>query len=92
VSTIPLELREAAAVFRLDPWLRFRTLELPFAAIGLVWNSMMSWSGGWFLPEWPRTIFHVGARDSACPGLGSYSADARQAAVTSAPSSPASRH
>jgi NitT/TauT family transport system permease protein len=48
MTTIPTEMREAAAVFRFDPWLRFRAVELPFAAIGLVWNSMMSWSGGWF--------------------------------------------
>src|SRR5215510_737179 len=44
MTTIPTELREAAAVFRFHPWLRFRVLELPFAAIGLLWNSMMSWS------------------------------------------------
>jgi len=46
MKTIPVELREASAIFRLDPWLRFKTLELPFAAIGLIWNSMMSWAGG----------------------------------------------
>ena len=42
MTTIPVELREAAAIFRLDPWLRFKTVELPFAAMGLIWNSMMS--------------------------------------------------
>src|SRR4029078_9632999 len=36
MKTIPVELREAAAIFRLDPWLRFKTLELPFAAIRLI--------------------------------------------------------
>src|SRR5512140_99146 len=45
VKTVPNELKEAAAIFRFSPWLRFRTLELPFAAIGLIWNSMMSWAG-----------------------------------------------
>src|SRR5262249_10340300 len=44
MTTIPMELREAAAIFRLDGWSRFKTLELSFAAIGLLWNSMMSWS------------------------------------------------
>ncbi len=71
LTTIPLELREAAAVFRFDPWLRLKTLELPFAAIGLIWNSMMSWSGGWFFLMAAES-FRVGARDFRLPGLGSY--------------------
>ncbi|MBL8056321.1 MAG: ABC transporter permease subunit, partial [Anaerolineales bacterium] len=71
VKTIPAELREAAAIFRLSPWLRFRTLELPFAALGLLWNSMMSWSGGWFFLM-AAEIFTVGRRDFRLPGLGSY--------------------
>lgn len=71
MTTIPMELREAAAIFRLDPWARFKTLELPFAAIGLLWNSMMSWSGGWFFLM-AAEIFHVGSRDFRLPGLGSY--------------------
>ena len=71
MTTIPMELREAAAIFRLDKWSRFKTLELPFAAIGLLWNSMMSWSGGWFFLM-AAEIFHVGARDFRLPGLGSY--------------------
>jgi NitT/TauT family transport system permease protein len=70
MTTIPMELREAAAIFRLDPWARFKTLELPFAAIGLLWNSMMSWSGGWFFLM-AAEIFHVGSRDFRLPGLGS---------------------
>ncbi len=71
VRGTPRELREAAAVFRLGPWLRFRTVELPFAAPGLVWNSMMSWSGGWFFLM-AAEIFVVGRRDFRLPGLGSY--------------------
>ena len=71
MNTIPMELREAAAIFRLDPWARFKTLELPFAAIGLLWNSMMSWSGGWFFLM-AAEIFRVGPRDFRLPGLGSY--------------------
>lgn len=71
LTTIPRELSEAAAVFRLHPWLRFKSLELPFAAMGLLWNSMMSWSGGWFFLM-ASEIFHVGARDFRLPGLGSY--------------------
>jgi NitT/TauT family transport system permease protein len=48
MTTLPAALREAAAIFRLDPWLRFKTVELPFAALGLIWTSIMSWAGGWF--------------------------------------------
>src|SRR6266849_2127041 len=48
LRTIPSDLHEAAVVARLNGWLRFTKLELPFATIGLVWNSMMSWAGGWF--------------------------------------------
>ncbi|HEY6200199.1 MAG TPA: ABC transporter permease subunit [Candidatus Binatia bacterium] len=71
LTTLPTELREAAAVFRFNPWLRLKTVELPFAAIGLLWNSMMSWSGGWFFLM-ASEIFHVGARDFRLPGLGAY--------------------
>lgn len=44
--TIPLELSEAATVYRLGFWRRFTRLELPFGAIPLIANSMMSWAGG----------------------------------------------
>ena len=71
ITTIPSEMREAAAVFRFDPWLRFKAVELPFAAIGLLWNSIMSWSGGWFFLM-AAEIFHVGARDFRLHGLGAY--------------------
>jgi NitT/TauT family transport system permease protein len=71
LTTLPTELREAAAVFRFNPWLRLKTVELPFAAIGLLWNSMMSWSGGWFFLM-AAEIFHVGTRDFRLPGLGAY--------------------
>ena len=71
MTTTPTELREAAATFRFSPWLRFKTVELPFASIGLIWNSIMSWSGGWFFLM-AAEIFKVGDRDFRLPGLGSY--------------------
>ncbi len=71
MTTLPEELRQAATIFRLDPWLRFTTLELPFAAVGLIWNSMMSWAGGWFFLM-AAEIFSVGSRDFRLPGLGAY--------------------
>lgn len=71
LRTEPDELREATSVFRLGAWLRLRTLEVPFATGGLVWNSMMSWAGGWFFLMAAET-FRVGNRDFRLPGLGSY--------------------
>ncbi|MFY9823475.1 MAG: ABC transporter permease subunit [Thermoanaerobaculia bacterium] len=71
VTTVPQEMREAAAIFRLSPWLRFRVLDLPFAALGLIWNSMMSWAGGWFFLM-AAEIFRVGSRDFRLAGLGAY--------------------
>lgn len=71
LTTQPHELREAATVFRFNTWLRFKYLDLPFALVGLVWNSMMSWTGGWFFLM-AAEIFTVGARDFRLPGLGAY--------------------
>ena len=71
LRTIPQELREAAAIFRMSRWMRLRVLELPFAAIGLIWNSVMSWAGGWFFLM-ASEIFKVGTHDFRLPGLGSY--------------------
>ncbi|HXA52789.1 MAG TPA: ABC transporter permease subunit [Candidatus Acidoferrum sp.] len=48
LKNVPREMLEAAQVYRLSWWQRFIQLELPYAAIGLVWNSMMSVAGGWF--------------------------------------------
>ena len=71
ITTIPSELKEASAIFRLNPWLRFKTVEVPFAAIGLIWNSMMSWAGGWFFLM-ASEIFTIGSRDFRLPGIGAY--------------------
>ncbi len=71
ISTIPNELQEASAIFRLNPWLRFKTVELPFSALGLIWNSMMSWAGGWFFLM-ASEMFTIGSRDFRLPGIGAY--------------------
>jgi NitT/TauT family transport system permease protein len=68
---IPRELDEAARLYRFSAWQRFNELELPFAAIGLVWNSMMSVAGGWFFLM-ACEMFVLGDRDFRLPGLGSY--------------------
>jgi NitT/TauT family transport system permease protein len=71
LTTIPKELREASAIFRLNAWMNFKALELPFAAIPLIWNSMMSWAGGWFFLM-AAEIFTVGQQSFRLPGLGAY--------------------
>ena len=65
------DLKEAATIYRLRPWRRFTTLELPSAAMGLIWNSMMSWAGGWFFLM-AAEQFTMGSRSFQLPGLGSY--------------------
>jgi NitT/TauT family transport system permease protein len=71
LRAIPTELKEAARVYRFSPWQRFIELELPYSAIGLVWNSMMSVAGGWFFLM-ACEMFELGNRDFRLPGLGSY--------------------
>ncbi len=83
VKTIPRELRESSDVFRFSAWQRFVQLELPYAAIGLVWNSMMSVAGGWFFLM-ACEMFVLGARDFRLPGLGSYLQTAASAGDTGA--------
>jgi len=68
---IPNDMREAAAIYRFSWWQRFTQMELPFSAIGLVWNSMMSVAGGWFALM-VCEMFVLGPRDFRLPGLGSY--------------------
>jgi len=68
---IPTELREAGILFRLGRWRYFRTVELPAATIGLVWNSMMSMAGGWFFLT-VCEAFTLGNRDFRLPGVGAY--------------------
>ncbi len=69
--TIPKELQEASRIFRFNWVLRLKNLELPFGAINLIWNSMMSWAGGWFFLM-AAEMFTVGNKDFRLPGLGSY--------------------
>ena len=71
LTTIPKELREVSTCFGLNSWLQFSRLELPFAAISLIWNSMMSWAGGWFFLM-AAEMFTVGQRNFRLPGLGAY--------------------
>jgi len=83
LKSIPNEIREAAKVFRLGWWQRFTQMELPYAAIGLIWNSMMSVAGAWFFLM-ACEMFVLGNRDLRLPGLGSYLQTAANAGDTRA--------
>ena len=71
LRTIPGDLDEVSRQFRLSPWRRFVRLELPFAMPGLVWNTMMSMSGGWFFVVASEAIT-VGNTTVTLPGIGSW--------------------
>jgi NitT/TauT family transport system permease protein len=68
---IPKDLREAATITHLNGWQRFTRLELPCGMIPLIWNSMMSWAGGWFFLM-AAEQFTLGDKQFQLPGLGSY--------------------
>lgn len=72
---IPADLDEATRSFRFSGWQRFWRLEVPFAMPGLIWNMMMSMSGGWFFVVASEAIAVGGLRISL-PGIGSYVATA----------------
>ena len=71
LRTVPRDLDEVARGFRLTPWQRFWSLEVPFAIPGLLWNTMMSMSGGWFFVVASEAI-SVGNTTIKLPGIGSY--------------------
>src|ERR1700693_3704340 len=75
LRTVPRDLDEACRRLRLGGWQRCWRLEVPFAMPGLIWNMMMSMSGGWFFVVASEAIA-VGDRQVALPGVGSYVAKA----------------
>ncbi|MGA3068071.1 MAG: ABC transporter permease subunit [Tepidisphaeraceae bacterium] len=75
VRGIPHALREAAAIQRLTNWQIFKYLELPASMIGLVWNSMMSFAGGWFIITVNEAL-QLGNNNYELPGIGSYMSEA----------------
>jgi NitT/TauT family transport system permease protein len=77
LRSIPHEMVEAARNFQLGPWLRFWRLEVPFGMPALIWNMMMSMSGGWFFVTAAEAI-SVGNTTVTLPGVGSYIALAIQ--------------
>ena len=71
LKSIPRELNEACNINRFSALQRLFQLELPYATIGLVWNSMVSVASGWFFLM-VCEMFPVGSRNFRLPGLGSY--------------------
>jgi NitT/TauT family transport system permease protein len=71
LKSIPREMLEASRIYRYSAWQRFWQLEMPYAAIGLVWNSIVSVAGGWFALI-ACEMFTMGDRNFQLPGLGSY--------------------
>ncbi|WP_127089868.1 ABC transporter permease [Aquabacter cavernae] len=75
LKTLPRDLEEVSTSFRLTGWQRFWRLEVPFSMPGLVWNTMMSMSGGWFFVVASEAIT-VGSTTITLPGIGAYVATA----------------
>jgi NitT/TauT family transport system permease protein len=71
LRTVPKDLDEVSRQFAFSSWRRFMRLELPFATPSLVWNMMMSMSGGWFFVVASEAIT-VGKTTVALPGVGSW--------------------
>jgi NitT/TauT family transport system permease protein len=83
LKSIPREMHEVASVYRWSPWQKLTQMELPFAAIGLVWNSMISVAAAWFYLI-ACEMFVLGKKDFRIPGLGSYLQTAANAGDTRA--------
>lgn len=77
MRNVPKDLEEAAHSFHLSGWQRFWRLDVPFAMPGLIWNAMMSMSGGWFFVVASEAIT-VGNTTVTLPGIGSFVALAIQ--------------
>jgi NitT/TauT family transport system permease protein len=83
LRTIPKDLTEVTRVLQLTSWQRFWRLEVPFATPALIWNTMMSLSGGWFFVVASEAI-SVNNQQITLPGIGSYIMVATKAADYSA--------
>ncbi|WP_196592526.1 ABC transporter permease [Pectinatus sottacetonis] len=71
LTTLPKDLEEASQMLHFNKWQKFTKLELPVSMIGLIWNAMMSFGGGWFFLAASEAISVLG-KDIHLPGIGSY--------------------
>src|SRR6202040_948178 len=67
LRTVPHDLEEVSRSFRFTAWQKFWRLEVPFAMPSLIWNMMMSMSGGWFFVVASEAIA-VGSPTVSLPG------------------------
>jgi len=79
VRSVPSDLVEAADMFHLSPWQRFWRIDVPFSLPGLLWNTMLSMSAGWFFVVASEAV-SVSNQQILLPGIGSYIAAAISAA------------
>ncbi len=71
LKSVPSDLSEASTVIGLGWGQRLRKLELPFAAVNLAWNSLMSMAGGWFFLSVCESS-KFGTHEYRLPGIGAY--------------------
>ncbi len=71
LCTVPEDMRQVSRTFRFNWWQTYKWVEVPYSAIGLIWNSMMSMAGGWFFLMISEA-FILGNNDFRLPGVGSY--------------------
>ncbi len=71
LKTLPHDLKEVSAMFRLSAWQRFWKVEVPFSMSGLLWNMMISMSASWFFVVLSEAI-SVAHQNIRLPGVGSY--------------------
>jgi NitT/TauT family transport system permease protein len=71
LRTVPNDLDEVSRQFGFSAWRRFIRLDLPFATPSLVWNIMMSMSGGWFFVVASEAIT-IGNTTVTLPGIGAW--------------------
>src|SRR3990167_4103821 len=69
LRTVPADLQEAAAMFRLSAWQKFWRVEVPFAMPGLLWNTMLSMSASWVYLVASEAITVAGQKITL-PGIG----------------------
>jgi len=71
VCSTPEDLLHVSKIYKFSLWQKFKWVELPYSAMGLIWNSMMSMAGGWFFLM-VSEAFVLGNKDFRLPGIGSY--------------------
>jgi len=75
LKSVPSDFSEVSSVIGLNALEKLQKVEMPFAAMNLVWNSLMSMSGGWFFLS-VCEAFTLGDREFRLPGVGAYMATA----------------